>query len=77
MINNAPRYIRYNPLQLLNCNAKPSRYMRYTTLWGVTFVTVMVAMLQMVPMPPFNSGAVTVISTLAFSLPKNRGKNHG
>ena len=33
--------------------------------------------LQMVPMPPFDSGAVTVVLTLAFSLPKNRGENHG
>lgn len=31
----------------------------------------------MVPMPPFVSGAGTVDGGLFFSLPKNRGKNHG
>jgi hypothetical protein len=33
--------------------------------------------LQMVPMPPFNSGYGTGVGTVSFSLPKNRGKDHG
>lgn len=80
MIDTLPRYIRYNPLQRSNCNAKPSRYMRYTPLWGVTFVTVMKAIpqrLQMVPMPLFNGERGTDNPTVFFSLPKNRRKNHG
>ena len=49
-----------------------------TTPYGVSrYVTVIWAKAQMVPMPLFLSGAGGAGVTVPFSLPKNRGKNHG
>lgn len=49
-----------------------------TTPYGVSrYVTVIWAKAQMVPMPPFQSMGGTDDGTVSFSLPKNRGKNHG
>jgi|GEM_PF-2436246 hypothetical protein len=67
------RYTRYKPLLCVTCSGQHSRYERYTPLGGVTNVT----LTQMVPMPPFNSGYGTGVGTVSFSLPKNRGKDHG
>jgi hypothetical protein len=67
------RHNRHKPSLCVTCVDHSERHKRHTPLEGVTTVTVV----DLVPMPLFDSGAVTVILTLAFSLPKNRGKNHG
>lgn len=59
--------------RFVTCSDPSERNERNTPLGGVTIVRGV----ETVPMPPFDSGAVTVVSTLTFSLPKNRGGNHG
>jgi len=78
------RYIRYITLQRVTCSGQIRRYERYTPLGGVTIVTAARMAAEMVPMPPFANGCVTVCLTVPFSLPKksgevftNLGKNRG
>jgi hypothetical protein len=67
------RHERHNPSLCVTCADHSERHKRHTPLGGVTTVTVV----DMVPMPPFNSGYGTGVGTVSFSLPKNRGKDHG
>ena len=60
--------------RFVTCSDPSERNERNTPLGGVTIVRGG----ELVPMPLFDSGPVTVILTLALSLPKkNGGKNHG
>jgi hypothetical protein len=67
------RHNRHKPSLCVTCADHSERHKRHTPLGGVTTVTVV----DKVPMVTLYSGPVTVVSTLAFSLPKNWGKNHG
>ncbi len=58
----------------VTCAGQHDRDERDTPLGGVTIVTLAKATANLVPMPPFASGAVTAHPTVPFSLPKKSGE---
>jgi len=62
------RHNRHKPSLCVTSADQSSRHQRHTPLGGVTIVTLVALMIDLVPMPPFSFGGRVAVWGYAFAL---------